>query len=116
MSVSVEVVDSAFGRPAEGVPLTLLREVGAAWEPWASALTDDAGCVPVLETASARGRYRLALDLDKYFPALGVEPFQSRVEITFRVFEPGEEVRILAILTPSSSFVSRMVTERQAFR
>lgn len=114
MSVSAEVVDCTFGCAAEGVPVTLLREVEAGWHPQASALTDETGRVPALLAAAIRGRYRLALDLDQYFSALGVEPFQSRVEITFRVFSPDEDVHLLLMVTSSSTAMCRMANGRRS--
>jgi len=113
MGITAEVMDCTFGYPAEGIPVTLHREVEACWQPQGSELTDGAGQVASLATAPARGRYRLALDLDKYFSALGVEPFQSRVEITFRLFSPNEDVHFLMMITSSSTTTCRMVTMKQ---
>lgn len=110
MSVFAEIVDGTFGCAAEGVPVTLQREVDAYWQPQASAITDACGRAPALPTEPLRGRYRLALDLDKYFSALGVEPFQSRVEVTFRIFSPADDVHLLVLVTASSTSICRMVT------
>lgn len=114
MSVSVEVMDCTFGRPAEGVPVTLMREVEASWHHAASARTDAAGCVPKLNPTTVRGRYRLTLELDEYFPALGIAPFQSLVDVTFRVFSPAEAVHFLMLVTPSSTSICRLVTGEYA--
>ncbi len=103
-------MDCAFGRPAEGVPVSLLREVDAVWRHEVSLVTDDTGCASTAGSDTPRGRYRLVLDLDKYFPALGVEPFQSRVDVTFRRFHVTETVHVLMAVTPSSSVVCRLVT------
>lgn len=108
MNVSAEVLDCSLGRAAEGVPITLHREVGACWEQRASGVTDESGRVLTLDGAATRGRYRISLDLDKYFPALGLEPLQSRLEVTFRVFDAGEHVHFLVSITPSSATASRI--------
>lgn len=114
MTVSAEVLDCLRGRAAEGVPVTLHQEIGACWEQRASALTDESGRVPTLADAPARGRYRIALDIDKYFPTLGIEPLQSRVEVTFRVFEAGEHVHFLVSITPSSVIACQTIDYRNA--
>jgi 5-hydroxyisourate hydrolase-like protein (transthyretin family) len=105
MSISVEVTDSTNGHSAAGVWVTLWREVAAQWHKQASICTDDAGRVDELDTASGRGRYRLMLDLDHYFAGLGATPFHSRVEVVFRVFRPGERVRVLLMVTSASCSV-----------
>lgn len=109
MDVSVDVVDSNFGRPAEGIGVTLLREVNANWKEEESAVTDDTGFAFLLSDAGVRGRYRLRLDLDKYFSGLGVVPFQSSVEISFRVFSSVESVPFIAVVTPLSSYLCRVM-------
>lgn len=111
MSVRVEVMDCMFGRPAAGVMVRLLREADGCWQELASVLTDQAGCAATLEPAPRRGRYRLALSLDEYFVGLGVEPFQSRVDVVFRIFHTGEVARLLLMITPSSCSVCRLITD-----
>lgn len=109
MSVQVEVVDGMFGRPAAGVSVQLLREVDNSWEELSATLiADEAGRAAMPELASRRGRYRLVLSLDEYFSGLGVQPFQSRVDVVFRVFHPGEQIRVLLMITPSSCCVCRL--------
>jgi 5-hydroxyisourate hydrolase len=114
MSVTAEVMDCAFGCPAEGVPVTLLREIEACWQEPTSGVTDEAGRVPVLLTAAPRGRYRLGFDFDKYFAALGVEPFQSQVDVTFRIHTTGDGVHLVVAVTPWSIVVTRTSTSRPA--
>lgn len=110
MSVVVEVVDCTFGQAAEGIPVALLREVDGAWQQEVATRTDQVGRVPDLGTATARGRYRLLFDLDGYFPTLGVEPFQSRLDVTFRIFQASEQVHFLLMVTPTSSSFCRLST------
>jgi 5-hydroxyisourate hydrolase-like protein (transthyretin family) len=107
MSISVEILDCAFGRAAEGVWVTLLREVDSGWRRRASDRTDATGAVAALEPAPERGRYRLVVDLDQYYPPLGTEPAVSQAEVTFRVFRPGERVRMLVAIRPGSCLAIR---------
>lgn len=110
MSVVVEVMDCMFGRPAAGIPVSLLCESDPAWQELTAVLTGEDGCAPQLEPATRRGRYRLVLSLDEYFAGLGVEPFHSRIDVAFRVFHAGETVRLLFMVTPSSCSVYRLAT------
>lgn len=115
MTVSAEVVDSAFGRPAEGVPVTLLRETEARWCVEGTSRTDEHGYAPVLPSGTTlRGRYRLVVDLDAYFAGLGVEPFQSRAELVFRVFGLNDGVHLILQITPSSILFCRIATFRNS--
>lgn len=113
MNVLVEVMDCMFGRPAAGVPVQLLREAEPAWQEVASARTGDTGCVAPKGPSLQRGRYRLVLSLDEYFVGLGVEPFQSRVDVVFRVFRKDEDVRLLLMVTASSCSACRLATENR---
>lgn len=107
MSISVEIVDCAYGNAAEGLPVTLLHEVASRWEHCATGRTDRLGTVVVLEPTPTRGRYRLVVDLDPYYLPLGTEPAVSQAEVAFRVFRPGEPVRIMVMITPTSCVAIR---------
>jgi 5-hydroxyisourate hydrolase len=102
MSVHVEVVDSMFSRPAAGVPVRLLRESGDSWQEESAVRTDETSGSAELATTTHRSRYRVVVSLDEYFAGLGVEPFQSRVDVTFRVGRPNEGVRLLMMISPSA--------------
>jgi 5-hydroxyisourate hydrolase-like protein (transthyretin family) len=108
MAVRVEVIDGVFGRPAVGVPVRLLQELEGTWYELAADRTDEAGHADGLARASHRCRYRLVLSLDSYFAGLGVEPFQSRVDVVFRVFHANEQIRLLFMVTPSSCSLCRL--------
>lgn len=112
MSMDIEVVDSAFCQPAVGVAVTLLREVDTAWQEQAAVRTDEDGRTPGLGQYLHRGRYRLVLSFDQYFASLGVDSFQSCIDIDFRVFHAGEDVRLLLAVTPSSCAFHRLRPER----
>lgn len=107
MAISVEVVDGVLGRAAEGVLVTLSRKVDSAWRRIGSGRADATGAVPDLEPVPTRGRYRLVVDLDQYYPPLGTEPFVSQAEAVFRVFRQGERVHLLVVATPTSCLVLR---------
>lgn len=110
MSISIEVIDSATGRSAVGSSFRLWRK-GAEWDELANGKVGETETVPALPTAPEaeppgqplkRGMYRLRLELDTYFAGLGVTPFQSQVEVVFRVFDSEQRIRFLTMITPSS--------------
>lgn len=108
MSISIEVIDSATGRPAVGTSFRLWRKA-AQWDELASGQVGEAETFPALPTCPdapgqplRRGMYRLRLELDTYFAGLGVTPFQSQVEVMFRVFHSEQRIRFLTMITPSS--------------
>lgn len=107
MSISVKIIDGALGHAAEGVQVALLQEVDSSWRRTGGDRTDASGAVPMLEPTPERGRYRLVVELDQYYPPLGTEPSVSQAEVVFRVFQPRERVRLLVVMTPTSYFALR---------
>lgn len=73
-TLSTHVLDTAAGRPAAGIPVTLLDEGGAAV---AEGSTDADGRVASLGGELAVGTYRLRFGVDG--------PFFPEVVIAFRV-------------------------------
>lgn len=110
MSVHIKVVDSMFGRPAAGVPVRLWRESDGTWLEASSVRTDEVTGDAELTSHAQRSRYRIEVLLDQYFAGLGVEPFQSRVEVTFRVGRPQERLRLLMMISPSMCVTCSLTT------
>jgi 5-hydroxyisourate hydrolase len=73
-TLSTHVLDTAAGRPASGVPVSLLGPDG---EPLADAVTDDDGRVGSLGGELATGQYRLRFSVDG--------PFYPEVVVAFRI-------------------------------
>ena len=82
-TLSTHVLDTATGRPAAGLAVTLYR----GSEVVGSATTDADGRIRELATGLAKGTYRLELDLGGYF-ARGEPAFITRVALDV---ELGEE-------------------------
>jgi len=109
MRVSVEVTDCAFGCPAQGVPGVLLRQVDGYWLDEDRIRTDDVGCARLASAASGQGRYRLVIDVEKYYSGLGVPACQCRADITFRVSTWDAEVHFAFTVTPWSMTAHRVL-------
>lgn len=108
-TISLEVMDYTFGRPAGGVPIVLSREVDTVWQVELAARTDEDGGLAAREIDVVRGRYRIELDLDGYFATMGVEPLVSSLDFCFRMIRPRERVRLLVAITSASSSACRLV-------
>ena len=80
-SLSTHVLDTALGRPAQGVPVRLY----AGDVVLATGTTDDDGRIAELEPALAPGTYRLWFDVAAYAAASGQDLFFPEVSVTFTV-------------------------------
>jgi hydroxyisourate hydrolase len=72
-SVSTHVLDTAAGRPAAGVPVTLEHRTADGWAVLARAVTDADGRVKDLCPDAPAGELRLTFDTGgPFFPAVTV--------------------------------------------
>lgn len=109
MSISIEVIDSTTGRSAAGTRYRMWRK-GTEWvELGTGQVGQSETALPAPQEVSTttcwpltHGMYRLRLELDSYFAALGVTSFHSQVEVVFRVFHPGQRIRLVMTIAPSS--------------
>ena len=79
-SLSTHVLDTALGRPAQGVPVRLYR--GDVVE--ATGTTDPDGRI-VFAQAVDTGTYRLWFDVTTYAKSTGQDVFFPEVSVTFTV-------------------------------
>lgn len=113
--ISTHVLDTARGRPADGVPVALARrhpagnddtgdDAGdARWEPVAAAATDADGRVAALlppGTPLLAGTYRLTFDTGAYFHRLGVDSFYPEAAVVFAVRDAGQHFHVPLLLNP----------------
>jgi 5-hydroxyisourate hydrolase len=88
-TLSTHILDTALGRPAAGVAVTLER-VGAQGAATMAGFgtTDSDGRLrdlPPMGQLLSRGDYRLRFDTGAYFAATGRESFYPSVTVEFRV-------------------------------
>ncbi|PRQ00009.1 5-hydroxyisourate hydrolase precursor [Enhygromyxa salina] len=103
--ITTHVLDTALGRPAEGVPVTLSRETDDSkrWELLAEGLTDADGRVTdLLAPGSLRpGTYRIRFATASYFARVGVDDFfYPWAEIAFQIDDPGQHYHVPLLLNP----------------
>ena len=97
MSISTHVLDAVSGRPAAGVPVTLL-DAGRAM--LSKAATDDDGRIAALGDDLPPGVYRLQFDTATYFAGQGVDAFYPEVTIAFEITDAAARYHVPLLLSP----------------
>lgn len=101
-SISTHVLDTALGRPAAGVPVTLERLDGRDFLLVGSGVTDSDGrnrsLVP--EGAFAEGTWRITFDTAAYYATQDVDGFYPQVQIVFIVRDASEHHHVPLLLSP----------------
>ncbi len=107
--LTTHVLDTAHGKPAAGVTITLYRNVGERYVLVKDAVTNaDGRCAePLLEGAAfAAGRYRLVFSAGAYFAEQGVAlpspPFVDLVMIDFGVADGSAHYHVPLLVSPWS--------------
>ena len=103
MGISTHVLDTARGRPAVDVAITLERENGGAWAPVSEARTDADGRVPGLlpaGRAAEAGIWRLRFEVGDYFERRGEPAFYPSIEVVFRIAEAGGHYHLPLLVSP----------------
>ena len=103
-AITTHVLDTARGRPADGVPVVLERvDVGSPVRELGRGVTDSDGRLRTLlpsGEALGAGTYRLTFDVETYFRALGADAFYPSVSVSFRVRDPGQHYHVPLLLSP----------------
>ncbi len=96
MGISTHILDTALGKPAAGVLLVLLREIGDGWSEIGRGSTDvDGRCRTLLgERALEQATYKLRFETAPYFAAQKNPGLYPYVEIIFAVADPSQHYHI----------------------
>lgn len=101
--ITTHVLDTARGKPAEGVPVTLEIRAEEGWRLLGNAATDADGRARRLVpegVALITGTYRLTFDTGAYFRTLGIEGFYPEASIVFDVRDANEHHHVPLLLSP----------------
>jgi 5-hydroxyisourate hydrolase len=106
--ISTHVLDTARGRPAVGVQVTLeMIDSNSATDGGKHevmrATTDTDGRVRELVPAGATlapGKYRIRFDTAAYFAALGVGAFYPEVSVAFTIRDATQHYHLPLLLSP----------------
>ncbi|MFJ5921699.1 hydroxyisourate hydrolase [Kitasatospora sp. NPDC092948] len=108
--ISTHVLDTALGRPAEGVPVELAVRTEAGWQLLGASATDADGRVRDLPAVADGSVARLRFDTAKYHAARpGAEqpPFFPEVSIVFTVAADQHHYHVPLLLSPFGYSVYR---------
>ena len=103
--ITTHVLDTALGRPAAGLNISLeIESDGGGWEALGAAVTNadgrlDTSLVPEGQTLQ-RKTYRIKFDTGAYFAASGTEAFYPEVTVVFRIASPDQHYHVPLLLSP----------------
>ena len=101
IGITTHVLDTARGRPAAQVGITLERRTGGdRWVVASTGRTDDDGRLTALTGTVAPGIYRLVFETAAYFHADGRRTFHPHVSIAFEVLEGEGHYHVPLLLSP----------------
>jgi 5-hydroxyisourate hydrolase len=102
-TITTHVLDTALGRPASGVRVTLETRAGdGTWTVVGRGVTDQDGRLRDLLAAgpaTSPGTYRLRFDTSAYFGSLGVDSFYPEVTVEFQVRD-AQHYHVPLLLSP----------------
>ncbi|MGH9806690.1 MAG: hydroxyisourate hydrolase [Terriglobia bacterium] len=107
--LSTHVLDTAAGRPAGGVKITLSRMTGTSWAPLKAVATNADGRTeqPLLEGAEfTTAKYRIEFHIGDYFRKAGAKltdpPFFDVVPVDIGLGDPSLHYHVPLLCTPWS--------------
>ncbi len=100
--ITTHVLDTARGRPAAGVPVSLEIAGDVGWREIGAGATDDDGRLRTLTQPGpvAAGRYRIRFDTATYFESQQLDGFFPVVEIQFVVRDGESHYHVPLLLSP----------------
>ncbi len=102
-NITTHVLDTARGKPAEGVAITLEIRTEAGWRELGAAETDGDGRARrllSLGVAVIPGTYRLTFATGAYFRDQGIEGFYPETSIVFDVRDSEQHYHVPLLLSP----------------
>jgi len=102
-AITTHVLDTARGRPAAGVPVTLEVEAAGGWILLGKGTTNADGRLSDLmphETAIEVGVYRLIFDTSTYFAGNNVPAFYPQVTVVFKIENTDQHYHVPLLLSP----------------
>ncbi len=99
--LTTHVLDTARGRPAAGVRVTVQVEDGDGWRDVGGGVTDTDGRVPgLLAGELSAGTHRLTFATGAWFEAQGVAGFYPEVAVVCRIDDPAAHYHVPLLLSP----------------
>jgi len=104
MGISTHVLDTALGRPASGVPVTLSRLSEDNWYILYVTATGSDGRVQSLLPESDKimtGTYRILFDTAEYFMQHRITGLYPYIEVIFEVRDAAQHYHIPLLIAPN---------------
>lgn len=99
--ITTHVLDTALGKPAAGIAISLDRRNGNEWTEIGSGITNTDGRLSdLLDSPLESAHYRLNFATETYFTAQGIVGFYPVVRIEFLVAQPGQHYHVPLLLSP----------------
>ena len=100
--ITTHVLDTARGRPGQGIAIELERADGAIWHLVGGGVTDDDGRLRTLTPPGpvTPATYRIRFQTGAYFAAHGQGGFFPIVEIQFTVVDGEAHYHVPLLLSP----------------
>ena len=102
-ALTTHVLDTALGRPAAGIAVTLERRESGVFIELGRGRTDrDGRCRELLAEGVPlqQAVYRLSFDSGAYFDERGVPTFYPQVSVVFEVRDPAQHHHVPLLLSP----------------
>ncbi|XP_014483570.1 PREDICTED: uncharacterized protein LOC106749040 isoform X3 [Dinoponera quadriceps] len=105
LRISTQVMDITKGVPINGLQVSLYKLVDGRWTFMNESNTNSNGrCVDLLDHSTKSvgmgGRYKIHLDVDKYFTLRRIETMYPFIEVVFDVKNPLNHYHIPVLLSP----------------
>lgn len=102
-TLTTHVLDTALGKPAIGVAISLEQHSSTGWLPVSQGTTDADGRIKDLTPEGLdAGHYRLVADLASFFAASGRETLYTRAQIDFVLPKEGGHYHLPFLISPWS--------------
>lgn len=96
--ITTHVLDTALGKPAAGIPVTLFQGENTVGQ---GETNPDGRVTDLLAEGSLEtGTYRIRFDVAKYLASTSEAAFYPFVEITFTIAETDEHYHVPLLLSP----------------
>ena len=101
--ITTHVLDTALGKPAAGIYLTLSHWLNDQWQQLGSGTTNQDGRVSDLlddDTVLSAGRYKVSFQLEDYAIKQNTSLFYPYADIVFEIEGDGQHYHIPLLLSP----------------
>jgi 5-hydroxyisourate hydrolase len=99
--ISTHILDTALGKPADGVVIRLEQLTASGWQVVREATTNPDGRISSMaEESLAPGRYRLTADIGQWFAQTGRETLYPSAQIDVTLPRSGGHYHLPFLIAP----------------